>query len=159
MGNDPPKRGPIVVIVMAILMIVGAASLTFVMHVSSAELVRNLDSKDPDKVGDSLILLKDRREPEGIARAKTLLNSDAAEVWSNAAYYLGAMGKSESIPYLIKALRTADAEEGREISLDLTAMTGNDFGNKYGDWRDWWERKNPGSDFDFDHHLATMPSQ
>src|SRR5208282_6872030 len=102
MGNDSPQRGRIVVIVMAVIMIAGAASLTYFMHVSSDELVRNLDSSDADKIGDSLILLKDRRDPAGITKAKMLLQSDVADVWTHAALYLGAMGKVESIPYLVK---------------------------------------------------------
>src|SRR5580704_8569358 len=159
MGSDSPKRGPIVVIVMAFMAIVGAASLTYFMHVSSTELVGNLDSKDPDKVDDSLILLKDRRDPVGITKAKALLNSDVADVWTHAALYLGAMGKAESIPYLVKALRTADPEEGHEIAVDLTTMTGEDFGGRYEEWRGWWSRKNAGSSFDFDSHLAPEPSQ
>jgi hypothetical protein len=158
MGDDSRQRGPIVVIVMAVIMVAGAVSLTWFMHVSSNELVRNLDSSNQDKVGDSLILLKDRRDPAGIARAKALLNSDAADVWTNAALYLGVMGKAESIPYLIKALRAADPEEGHEISVDLTMMTGQDFGTNFKDWHEWWLSKNPGSSIDFDSHLATEPS-
>jgi hypothetical protein len=158
MGSDSPQRGPIVVIVMAVMAIAGAACLTYFMHVSSDELVGNLDSTSPDKVGDSLILLKDRRDPAGITKAKTLLNSDVADIWTNAALYLGAMGKAESIPYLVKALRTADPQDGHEISVDLTMMTGQDFGVKYEDWRAWWSGKNAGSSFDFDSHLGTEPS-
>jgi hypothetical protein len=158
MGNDSPQRGRVVVIVMAVIMIAGAASLTYFMHVSSDELVGNLDSSDADKVGDSLILLKDRRDPAGIAKAKMLLRSDVADVWTNAALYLGAMGKAESIPYLVKALRTADGQTGHEISVDLTMMTGGDFGSNYQDWRAWWLSKNVGSSFDFDSHLGTQPS-
>jgi hypothetical protein len=158
MGSDSPQRGRIVVIAMAVIMIVGAVSLTYFMHVSSDELVRNLDSTNPDKVGDSLILLKDRRDPAGIAKAKMLLQSDVADIWTRAALYLGAMGKAESIPYLVKALRTADPQEGHEISVDLTMMTGRDFGGNYQDWRGWWLSKNPGSPVDFDSHLGTEPS-
>jgi len=158
MGNDSPERGRIVVIVMAVMMIAGAVSLTWFMHVSSDELVGNLNSSNPDKVGDSLILLKDRRDPAGITKAKALLQSDVADVWTHAALYLGAMGKAESIPYLVKALRTADGQTGHEISVDLTMMTGRDFGGNYEDWRAWWLSKNAGSSFDFDSNLATAPS-
>ena len=158
MGDDSRQRGPIVVLVMAVIMIAGAVSLTWFMHVSSGELVRNLDSSNQDKVGDSLILLKDRRDPAGIAKAKTLLNSDVADVWTNAALYLGAMGKAESIPYLVKALQTADPQDAHEISVDLTMMTGRDFGTNFKDWRQWWLSKNPASSIDFDSHPATEPS-
>jgi HEAT repeat protein len=115
------------------------------MHVSSTELVRNLNSNDPEKVGDSLSLLKDRRDPAGIERAKALLKSGDVDVWANAALYLGAMGKSESIPYLVNALRISDAQEGHEISIDLTTMTGRDFGTRYEDWNAWWLRTNAGN--------------
>jgi len=158
MGDDSPERGRIVVIVMAVMMIGGAACLTYFMHVSSEELVGNLDSNNPDKVGDSLILLKDRRDPAGIGKAKILLKSDVADVWTNAALYLGVMGKAESIPYLVKALRTADPQAGHEISVDLTTMTGRDFGGNYEDWRGWWLSRNPGNSFDFQSNLATAPS-
>jgi len=158
MGDDSRQRGPLVVIVMAVIMVAGAVSLTWFMHVSSGELVRNLDSNNPDKVGDSLILLKDRRDPAGIAKAKILLNSVVADVRTNAALYLGAMGKSESIPYLIKALRAADPQDGHEISVDLTMMTGQDFGPSFKDWHDWWLSRNPGSSIDFDSHSDSQPS-
>src|SRR5579863_6444897 len=105
MGNDPPQRGRIVVIVMVVLMIGGSIALTYFMHKSSTQLVTNLDSPDSDKVGYSLEILKDRRDPAGIAKAKDLLQNNNPDIWQRAALYLGAMGKAESIPYLIKTLQ------------------------------------------------------
>jgi hypothetical protein len=158
MANEPPQRGKLVVTVMVVIMIGVATALTYFMHVSSAELVGNLNSSDPDRVGDSLILLKDRRDPAGIAKARDLLQSQVPDVWTHAALYLGAMGKADSIPYLVKALRSSDEQMAHEISVDLTTMTGQDFGGHYEDWRRWWDGKNPGGGFDFDHYLATAPS-
>jgi hypothetical protein len=154
MGNESRKRGPIVVAVMCIMMVTIAGGLTYFMHVSSAELVRNLDSPDAQKVGDSLINLHDRRDPAGIYKATELLKSDSTDIWPNATLYLGAMGKSQSIPYLIKAMQTNDPQYGREISVDLTTMTGMDFGEDFEQWRRWWTGKNPGTPFDFSNHLG-----
>ena len=154
MGNESRKRGPLVVGVMCILMVTIASGLTYFMHVTSDELVRNLDSSDPEKVGDALINLHDRKDPAGIAKATELLKSESPDVWPNAALYLGAMGKSQSIPYLIKALQTDDPQYSREISVDLTTMTGMDFGGDFEAWKKWWMEKNPGMLFDFSGHLA-----
>jgi hypothetical protein len=141
MGNDPPQRGRIVVIAMSVLMVGGSIVLTYFMHKSSTQLVTNLDSPNSDKVGYSLEILKDRRDPAAIAKAKELLQNNNPDIWQGAALYLGAMGKAESIPYLIKTLQTAEGPELHEISVDLTTMTGRDFGTHYDDWQKWWLAK------------------
>jgi len=138
MDNNSPQRGRIVVIAMVVLMLGGSAALTYFMHRSSTQLVASLDSSDPDKVSSGLESLKNRRDPAGINKAKDLLKSDNPDIWQSAALYLGAMGKGESIPYLIKTLQTAQGPELHEISVDLTTLTGRDFGTHFDDWQKWW---------------------
>jgi hypothetical protein len=143
MGSESPNRGRNVVIVMVILIIVGSFSLTYFMHVSSRQVVRALDSDNPAKVSDSLLLLRDRRDPAGIAKAKELLKSDNTDVWTSAALYLGVMGKKESIPYLVKALNGASDEDAHEMAMDLAEMTGRDYGNNYDAWEAWLKTGKP----------------
>jgi hypothetical protein len=131
------------VVVMIVLILVGSVSMTYYMHRSSRRLVESLDSQNLDTVCYSLTLLKQRRDPEGIAKAIDLLNSSSKDVQTEAALYLGAMGKSQSIPYLINALNGAEDQDAREISVDLTMLTGEDFGTKYNDWNAWWMARHP----------------
>ena len=137
MGNDPPQRGRIVVIGMVVIMIVGSALLTWAMHVPTARHLHDLDSTDPNIVSYSLVILKDRHDPAGIAKAETLLKSDDAQIRMNAARYLGAMGKPEAVPYLIQALSLADTDQALEMMDELTHLTGKPFGNDANAWTDW----------------------
>jgi hypothetical protein len=137
------RHSRLAVKVMAIIILIGAVSMTYLIHRSSQQLIASLDSPDPDTVTYSLLILKQRRDPAGIAKADTLLQSPSTDVQTNAATYLGAMGKSESIPYLINALKTVDESDAHEISVDLTMMTGVDFGGRYDPWNHWWQSKHP----------------
>jgi hypothetical protein len=129
------------VVVMVLLILIGSVAMTFYMHRSSRQLVQSLDNPNPETVGYSLTLLKQRKDPEGIAKATELLKSPNKDVQTEAALYLGAMGKSQSIPYLINALNGAEDADAREISVDLTMLTGEDFGTKYNEWNAWWIAK------------------
>lgn len=142
-ANAASRNSRLAVVLMAIIILIGAVSMTYFMHRSSRQLVASLDSPDPDTVSYSLALLKQRRDPTAIAKADNLLKSANKDVQANAALYLGAMGKSESIPYLIACLQSANEPDGREISLDLTMMTGVDFGARYDQWNRWWLSKHP----------------
>ncbi|MGD0463010.1 MAG: HEAT repeat domain-containing protein [Tepidisphaeraceae bacterium] len=157
MASDPERRSRIVVIVMIIVAVGGSVVLSYFMHASSAELVRHLDSADPGVVSDSLILLKDRRDPEGISKAAALLKSDNAEVWTNAAIYLGAMEKGTSVPYLIKAMGNVEDDRKNEIVSELTAITGQTFGGDANAWRDWWLAQHPTGSFLF-NASQTLPA-
>ena len=138
MGNEPPQRGRIVAIVMFTVMIVGSVLLTWAMHVPTARHLRDLDSTDPNVVSYSLVILKDRHDPAGIAKAETLLKSDDEQIRMNAARYLAAMGKPEAVPYLIQALPLADTDQAIEMLDELTHLTGKPFGNDAKAWADWW---------------------
>ena len=65
----------------------------------------NLQSTDTDLVRESLGLLCERRDPIAADRAVQLLTSPDDYVWLNSAEYLGAIGRAEAVPYLIKAFR------------------------------------------------------
>lgn len=116
------RSGPITVIVVAAIVAVCTVLFVTQMHVSQAELVRNLDSSDSDTVQASLIVLKNRRDPAGIYKALKLLDSSDASTWLNAALYLGAMGRSEATPCLHKALAFADVDQRAEINNDLKRL-------------------------------------
>lgn len=139
------RRSRFVVIAMVILAIVGSILLTKAIHVSTAEHLRHLDSTDPDTVAYSLVILTDRRDPAGIEKAESLVKSDNPRIWMDAAIYLGAMGKPEAVPYLIKALPQADLDQGIEIVQELTQLTGKPFGNDVKGWEDWWGSQGPGA--------------
>jgi hypothetical protein len=136
-AGDRAASGKLAVAVMAGLILVGSVALAYFMHRSTALLVRNLDSPDTYTVSYSLQILKDHRDPAGLAKARGLMDSGNADIAQDAALYVGAMGKQESIPYLIKLLKTVQGRELREIAVDLTAMTGEDFGANYDDWEKW----------------------
>jgi hypothetical protein len=144
MANDS-RRGRIVVIAIVISAIALAIVLTKVIHVSSAEYVRHLDSNDPDTVAYALVILKDRDDPAGIDKTETLVKSDNPQIWINAAIYLGAMGKPESLPYLIKALLQADLDQGIQIVQQLKQFTGKPFENDVNAWESWWSSEHPAS--------------
>jgi len=141
MGNDSPRRSRIVVIVMAVIMVAGSVLLTWAMHVPTARHLRDLDSSDPNIVSYSLVILKDRHDPAGIDKAETLLKSGDGQIRMNAARYLGAMGKTEAVPYLIQALSLADTDQALEMMDELTHLTGKPFGNDAKAWTDWWSER------------------
>jgi hypothetical protein len=138
MASDS-RRSRVVVIAMAVSAIVGAIILTKAIHVSTADHVRHLDSGDPDTVAYSLVILKDRHDPSGLDKAENLVKSDNPQIWINAAIYLGAMGRPEAEPFLIKALPQADLDEGIQIVQELTQLTGKPFGNDARAWVLWWQ--------------------
>jgi len=141
MGNDSPRRSRIVVIVMAVIMVAGSVLLTWALHVPTARHLRDLDSADPNVESYSLVILKDRHDPAGIDKAETLLKSGDGQIRMNAARYLGAMGKTEAVPYLIQALSLADTDQALEMMDELTHLTGKPFGNDAKAWTDWWSER------------------
>jgi HEAT repeats len=142
MATKPAQRGPITVLLMILGILCFSAFLTYFMHKNSTTDSRQLESHDPAAVIEALTAMKERHDPTGVAKATTLLNNANPEIANNAALYLGAMGKSVSIPYLITALKTPDDEIRNEISLDLSQMTGEFLGDNYDAWQTWWQTKN-----------------
>lgn len=142
MANDS-RRGPIVVIAIVISAIALAILLTKIIHVSSAQYVRHLESNDPDTVSYALVILKDRNDPAGIDKTENLVQSDNPQISINAAIYLGAMGKPEALPYLFKALPQADLDQGIQIVQQLKRFTGKPFGNDVIAWENWWKTQHP----------------
>lgn len=142
MANDS-RRGRIVVIVIVIGSILGALVLTKAIHVSTADYVKHLDSSDPDTVSYALVILKDRADPAGVDKAENLVKSDNPQIWINAAIYLGTLGKSDAVPYLVKALPQADLDQGIQIVQQLKQFTGMPFGNDVNAWQTWWKTTHP----------------
>src|SRR5215475_2431367 len=99
--------------------------------IPASSYARNLDSKDPDLVRESLAHLADRKNPVAVARAVRLLQSTDDYVWLNAAHYTGVCGRQEAVPYLIKALRHTAWHADNETVLYLRSLTGQDFGTNF----------------------------
>jgi hypothetical protein len=150
MGSDRSPRSRLVVIVIIVMAIGLSAALSYFMHLRSVELGRDLDSSDPIVVRDGLITLNERHDPVAIDKATDLLKSNNAGVWTNAAIYLGGLGKENSVPYLIKAMRHVENDRKDEIVSDLTAITGQSLGGNANAWRDWWITQHPTGSFRFD---------
>jgi hypothetical protein len=120
----------------------------------SSQLGRNLESTNTDVVRESLGILADRRDPVAVDRAIQLLQSSDDYVWLNAAGYLGAVGRSEAVPYLIKAFRhTAWRSDGERLT-DLRRITGQSFPADFHAWSNWWAETHSNATFDFDSHLG-----
>ena len=132
------------------------------VRVSPAQLGKRLSSDDAEVVGNTLRGLTDSRDPAGIPMALPLLKHPDPYVWVNAALYLGTVRRPETVPYLIKAgLREFEwAYAGAE--RDLHAITGKNFGRDFQKWREWWEKANPDSAFDFGDrpppHATSQPT-
>ena len=125
--------------------------------VSSHAIARNLDNERGDLVYDSLSILRDRKDPIAVNRALELLKSDDDYTWLNAATYLGACGRQEAVPYLIKALRHTASKAYQEEADELQSLTGQDFGADFKKWKAWWEQAYPDSNFDWQSHLGFNP--
>ncbi|HEX4054000.1 MAG TPA: HEAT repeat domain-containing protein [Tepidisphaeraceae bacterium] len=160
MANDPAERrrwGPLTVILLAVGAIVIAGALSYLMHLRSVELARTLDSADPTIVIDGLTALTDRGDPAGIEKATMLLKSDNQDVRLNAALYLGKLGKSDSVPYLIDEMSDVEDYRQNEIISDLMEITGKSFGQNVAAWRSWWVSTHPQNPFHFGNHPDTEP--
>ncbi len=160
MANDPAQRGRwgrLTVWLVLALAVGLSAALAYLMHRRNVELVRALDSPDPEIVIDSLIDLKDRSNPAGVNKATTLLNSDNPDVRLNAALYLGSLGKPNSVPYLIEALGDVKDDQKDEIVSDLTQITGKSFGRNESAWENWWANTHPQNPFRFGDRPDSEP--
>jgi hypothetical protein len=122
--------------------------------IPSSRLVANLSSEATDIIRESLGVLQSRNDPAGVAQALVLLQHRDPYIWFNAARYLGAMRRSEAVPYLIKGLRHYAWRAHGECATHLAALTGQNFGKDYQKWHDWWTQLNPSSDFNFDSDLG-----
>jgi hypothetical protein len=125
--------------------------------VSSHAIARNLASDRGDLVYDSLEILSHRRDPIAVGRAIQLLQSDDDYAWLNAAQYLGACGRQEAVPYLIKALRHTAWRSDSERAQYLKSLTSQDFGTDFQKWKSWWEQTHADSHMDWESHLGYSP--
>jgi len=125
--------------------------------VSSPSVAENVMKGSGDIVYDSLGILADRRDPIVVDRAIDLLNSDDDYMWLNAAQYLGACGRQEAVPYLIKALRhTAWRSDAKRVQL-LRELTNEDFGTDFSRWQSWWVMRHPDNGMDWASNLGHAP--
>src|SRR5687768_2603344 len=98
---------------------------------SAVELTTKLDSPDPATVVQGFHRLTRKADPVAVPRALELLESPDESIWLNAAHYLGACKRSESVPYLIKALRHTSRRSDETTATYLKAVTGQDFGSDF----------------------------
>jgi len=125
---------------------------------SATDLVGKLDSPDPATVIQGFQRLMSRADPVAVPRALELLESPDESIWLNAAHYLGACKRSESVPWLIKALRHTSYRSDETTSTYLKAITGQDLGTDFVRWYDWW-RVQPSHrpEFDWTSSLGDFP--
>jgi hypothetical protein len=118
-------------------------------HVPAGTLVGNLSSNDQDLVMSSLGTLADSRDKAGQAKARELLASEDDYIWFNAALYLGTIGDTEAVPYLIKGLKHPASRAYPEVVRILEVLTGEHWGMDQAKWIAWWEKGHPMSGFSF----------
>ena len=125
---------------------------------SATNLVGKLNSPDTATVIQGFQRLTSRADPVGIPRALELLESPDESIWLNAAHYLGACKRSESVPWLIKALRHTSYRSDEATSAYLKGITGQDLGTDFVRWYNWW-RVQPGQppDFNWTSSLGDAP--
>ncbi len=124
----------------------------------SDEELRVSIGNDPAAVGYSgYDILQKRGSDVAVGEALEDLESDDAYVWVNAATYLGSLGYSESVPYLIKSLRhTAWRSDGEKVGL-LQAMTGQEFGADFSLWQKWYLNQKDPIEIDWESSLGRSP--
>ena len=83
-------------------------------------------------------ILQDRGSDIAIKEGLRDLSSDDPYTWLNAASYLGSFGRTEAIPYLIKALRHTAWRSDEERVEQLRKLTGKSFGNNFEAWHEWY---------------------
>jgi hypothetical protein len=125
--------------------------------VSSDAIAQNLEQDRGDLVYDSLYILTRRKNPIAVDRAIVLLRVEDDYTWLNAAHYLGACGRKEAVPYLIKAFRHTAWRSDQESAEYLRNLTGEDFGVDFDKWKAWWEQTHPNSSVDWQSCLGFSP--
>ena len=106
--------------------------------VPTSVFAERLESDDDAVVREALAVLTRRADPAAAERAVELLASDDDYVWLNAALYLGACGREEAVPYLIKALRHTAWRSDSKTLGHLKALTGEEPGETFEEWHRWW---------------------
>jgi hypothetical protein len=121
---------------------------------SSRALTRNVEDGSGDIVYDSLKILTQRKDPMAVYLEIGMLQSNDDYEWLNAAIYLGACGRQEAVPYLIKALRHTALRSYDQEAGYLKALTSQNYGTDFEKWKSWWEKTNPDSQMDWNSNLG-----
>lgn len=101
--------------------------------------------------------LEKRKTEKAIDLALEHIYSDDAYLWLNASTYLGTMQRRESVPLLIKSIRhTAWRSQKERIEL-LTSITGQDYGDDFVAWKEWYLSSSPEFIPDWDSSLGHSP--
>lgn len=130
----------------------------FVPGLITDEAWRRSIAEDPTAHGYSGYgILQDRRSDVAIDEGLRALSSDDAYVWMNAASYLGSRGRTEAIPYLIKALRHSAWRSDEERVEILKNLTGQTFGNSCDAWYEWYIVQNDAIELDWESSLGDTP--
>jgi hypothetical protein len=102
-------------------------------------------------------VLSKRKDPIAKEIAEKQLSSSDDYLWLNAAIYLGSIGDTSSVPYLIKALRHTAWRSQPEYITYLKTMTGMNFGDHFDLWKDWYLGQSPSVVPDWNSHLGYAP--
>lgn len=153
-----------------ILIVVGCASMVesydmpmvffnhlFPSYPSSRALARNVESGSGNIVYDSFEILTRRKDPIAVYHAVDMLDSKDDYKWLNAALYLGACGRQEAVPYLIKALQHTASRSYDEEAGYLAALTSQNYGTDFEKWKSWWEKAHPDTQMDWNSDLGPAP--
>ena len=113
---------------------------------------------DPTAHGYSVYgFLEERKTDKAIDLALEHIYSDDAYLWLNASTYLGTMQRTESVPLLIKSIRhTARRSKEERIEL-LTSITGQDYGDDFVSWKEWYLSSDPDFIPDWNSSLGHSP--
>jgi hypothetical protein len=126
----------------------------FPFYPSSRALTRNVENGSGDIVYHSLEILTQRKDPMAVYFEIEVLRSKDDYDWLNAAIYLGACGREEAVPYLIKALRDTAIRSYEQEAGYLSALTSQNYGTDFEKWKSWWEKTHPDSQMDWNSNLG-----
>ena len=129
---------------------------TFPRLISTNSWVRVLDNQRADRYS-AYGVLQDRKTDKAIPHALVHIHEPDDYLWLNAASYLGSRQRPEAIPYLIKSLRHSAWRSVDERIDSLTKLTGEDFGDDFGKWQEWYLSAAPDVVPDWDASLGHRP--
>jgi hypothetical protein len=129
-----------------------------VPEVTSDEAWHEFIKKDPAAHGYSGYWALARRGSNiAIGTALKDLRNPDPYVWINAASYLGMFRRKESVPYLIKALRHTARRSDQEHVEMLQKITGQDIGNEFNKWQEWYLSTPDAIELDWENNLGSRP--
>ena len=125
--------------------------------VSDNSYIRAAEDCDWSLASDAYYVLEQRGRAGAENAALRDIHSDHHILWQYAAVYMASQGDERAIPYLIKLIRHTN-----QYSLDrrieyLRNLSGQDFGESFTAWRDWYESQSDSINMDWESNLGYNP--